>query len=511
MLSMSVGDIAAALDADVVNLDPEQVVTGPVVIDSRRVVPGALFVAINGERVDGHDYAAAAVAAGAVAVVSERPIGELPCIVVTDGVLHSHDVDQPTVRALAALAREVSRRLPHAQRIAMTGSSGKTSTKDLLAQILETVAPTVAPVGSRNNEIGFPLTVLSADEDTRFLVLEMGARKLGHIAMLCGIVQPDVSMALNVGLAHVGIFGDADTVAVAKSEIVSGLAPTGVAVLNGDDERTRGMAALAPGRVVLFGESQDAEVRATNVRIDELARASFDLEYAGESRHVALQVFGEHQVSNALAAAGAAFVVGVDLDTVATALSNATTRSPMRMDVSTTPDGVLLIDDAYNANPSSMRAALKALIAMGRDRRTFAVLGEMRELGDLAVREHDEIGRLAVRLNISQVVAVGAGAKVLHLGAANEGSWDNESVWVPDPAAAIEYLRTVVHPGDVVLVKASNSIGLGVICDALRQPGFTGAAGSARDTEMPDSDTVSGGGAASADAAAPVREEGPTA
>ena len=492
MLPLTLATIASAIGAELVGADPTARVTGPVVIDSRAVVPGSLFVAINGERVDGHDFASAAVAQGAVAVVAERPVDGVPTLVVRDGVPGSLDVDQPTVVALAALARAVSERLTNTTVIAITGSSGKTSTKDLLAQVLGDAAPTIAPVGSKNNEIGFPLTVLSADLDTKFLVLEMGARRIGHIAMLCGIVQPDIAVALNVGLAHVGIFGDADAVATAKSEIVKGLGSDGVAIVNADDERTRQMAALAPGRVVTFGEAPDAEVRAVNVRIDELARASFDLVYGDESFRVDLQVFGEHQVSNALATAAAALTAGLGLAEIAASLSRATNRSPMRMDVSTTPDGVILIDDAYNANPSSMRAALKALIAMGRGRRTFAVLGEMRELGDLSVREHDDIGRLAVRLNISQVVAVGQGARVLHLGAANEGSWDQESIWLPDALAAIEYLRTAVTPGDVVLVKASNSIGLGVICDALRQPGFTSGTDVPRDTEMPESGTVSG-------------------
>jgi UDP-N-acetylmuramoyl-tripeptide--D-alanyl-D-alanine ligase len=300
--------------------------------------------------------------------------------------------------------------------------------------------------------------------------------------MLCEIAHPDICLVLNVGLAHVGIFGDPDAVAVAKSEIVEALATTGVAILNADDQRTRAMISSTNARVVLFGEAPDAEVRADKVEIDELARARFVLTSDGQSADVKLQVFGEHQVSNALAAAAAARAVGIPLAEIAAGLSSAKTASPMRMDVSTTIDGVVLIDDAYNANPSSMRAALKALIAMRGGGRTFAVLGEMRELGELSVREHDAIGRLAVRLNVSQVVAVGQGARVLHLGAANEGSWDQESVWVPDAAAAIEYLRGAVQPGDVVLVKASRSIGLEVVCDALRQPGFTRPNDDSRDT-----------------------------
>jgi UDP-N-acetylmuramoyl-tripeptide--D-alanyl-D-alanine ligase len=483
MIPLTLAEVAAAVAGTLDGAAPDDVVTGSVITDSRSAEPGCLFVAINGERVDGHDFAAAAVAAGAVAVLAERPLPGLPTIVVTDGVMGSAEVDQPTVRALALLAHDVRARLEDTTVVALTGSSGKTSTKDLLAQVLSGSGETVAAVGSRNNEIGFPLTVLEATYDTKFLVLEMGAREIGHIKMLCDIVRPDIAMVLNVGLAHVGIFGGPDAVAVAKSEIVQALPATGVAILNADDQRTRAMTTATSARVVLFGEAPDADVRATDVQIDELARARFVLTAGAESAPVKLKVFGEHQVSNALAAAAAARAAGVPVGEIAAGLSAAKGASPMRMDVSTTTDGVVLIDDAYNANPSSMRAALKALIAMGQGRRTFAVLGEMRELGDLSISEHDAIGRLAVRLNVSQVVAVGQGARVLHLGAANEGSWDQESVWVEDAAAAIEYLRGAVRPGDVVLVKASRSIGLEVICDALRQPGFTSAAEGSRDTE----------------------------
>ncbi len=488
MIALTLAEIATAVDGHLEGADGAVVVTGPVVIDSREVVPGSLFVAITGERVDGHTYARAAIDAGAVAVLAERPVPGVPTIVVRHGVAESRNVDQPTVVALGALAGAVRRRLEGTTVIALTGSSGKTSTKDLLAHVLGGLGPTVAARGSQNNEIGFPLTVLAAREDTRFLVLEMGARQVGHIAALCAIARPDVSVVLNVGLAHVGIFGDPDAVAAAKSEIVQALPNDGVAILNADDPRTRAMATVTAARVVLFGEAPDAAVAARHVELDELARARFDLVAEAGVAHVSLGVFGEHQVSNALAAAAVALAVGAELDVVAARLSTATGKSPMRMDVTTTPDGVVLIDDTYNANPSSMRAALKALIAMGHGHRTFAVLGEMRELGELSVREHDAIGRLAVRLNVSQVVAVGQGAKVLHLGAANEGSWDQESKWFADADAALEFLRATVRHGDVVLVKASRSIGLEVISDALKQPGFTLQAAASRDTESLASD-----------------------
>jgi len=483
MIELTLAEVATAVDGRV---SPEAAalrVTGPVVIDSRDVTPGALFVAIRGERVDGHDFAATAVTQGAVGVISEREIEGVPSVVVETGVPGSAGVDQPTVVALAALAHHVRNALANTTVVALTGSSGKTSTKDLIAQVLSEFGPTVAATGSRNNEIGFPLTVLAATHDTRFLVLEMGAREVGHIAMLCRIARPDIALALNVGLAHVGIFGSPDAVAKAKSEIVAALEPTGIAILNADDSRTRGMAAVTSARVVYFGESAHADVWASGVTLDDRARASFALHHADRVASVQLQVFGEHQVSNALAAAATALVLDCDLDLVAAALSRATAQSPMRMDVTTTPDGVIVINDAYNANPSSMRAALKALVAMGKGKRTFAVLGEMRELGDLSVREHDEIGRLAVRLNVSQVIAVGDGARVLHLGAANEGSWDQESVWVPDAAAAVAYLGAHVAPGDVVLVKASRAIGLEAVCDALSRPGFTSRAGGSGETE----------------------------
>jgi UDP-N-acetylmuramoyl-tripeptide--D-alanyl-D-alanine ligase len=436
-------------------------VTGEVVIDSRAAGAGGLFVALPGEHVDGHDFAAAAAEAGAVAVLAERDL-DVPCVVVEDGA-----------RALARLARGVLDRLPELVVVGVTGSSGKTSTKDLLAAVLSQAGPTVAPRGSFNNELGVPLTVLRADAATRYLVVEMGARGAGHIAELCAIARPRVGVVLNVGTAHLGEFGDRDAVAAAKGELVEALpdaAAGGCAVLNVDDPAVRAMARRTRARVVGFGEAPSAQVRAEDVRLDDAGRPRFSLvatEPGTVDEPVALRLYGEHHVSNALAAAAAGLWLGVPGGAIAEALSTAQATSRWRMEVTERPDGVTVVNDAYNANPESVRAALKALAAMGRGRRTWAVLGEMLELGPASVAEHDAVGRLAVRLGVSRLVAVGQGARAAHNGAVHEGSWGEESVFVPDADAAYRLLAEELRPGDVVLVKSSNSIGLRFLGDRL--------------------------------------------
>lgn len=456
MVPMTLAEVAAATGGQVLAASPDLVVPGPVVVDSREAVPGALFVALAGERTDGHEFARQACRAGAVAVLAARPVGA-PAVVVDD-----------PVAALGRLASAALARLAGVTVVAITGSSGKTSTKDLLAGLLERLGPTVAPVGSYNNEIGHPLTVLRAGPDTRYLVLEASARAAGDIAHLCTIAPPGVGVVLNVGSAHVGVFGSREAIAAAKGELVEALPPDGVAVLNADDPVVSAMGARTPARAVRFGLSEAAEVRASDVRLDGLGRARFVLS-AGEDRaQVSLRLVGEHQVSNALAAAAVAVELGLRLDEVAAGLGAATPRSRWRMEVTERADGVVVINDAYNANPESMRAALKALAGMGRGgRRTWAVLGEMRELGEAAREEHDAIGRLAVRLDIRRLVAVGPGARLMHMGASLEGSWSNESVEVADADAAIALLRDELAPGDVVLVKASRAAGLERVAAAL--------------------------------------------
>ncbi|MFD9511362.1 UDP-N-acetylmuramoyl-tripeptide--D-alanyl-D-alanine ligase [Streptomyces mirabilis] len=471
MIALSLAEIAAVVGGQTYDIpDPSVQVTGPVVRDSREVEPGSLFVAFAGERVDGHDFAEAVVAAGAVAVLASRPVG-VPAIVVED-----------VQAALGALARHVVERLG-ATLVALTGSAGKTSTKDLIAQVLRSKAPTVFTPGSLNNEIGLPLTALSATEETRFLVLEMGARGIGHISYLTDLTPPRIGLVLNVGTAHIGEFGGREQIAQAKGELVESLPPSeagGVAVLNADDPLVRAMASRTKARVILFGESGEADVRAENVRLTDAGQPAFRLHTPSGCSDVTMRLYGEHHVSNALAAAAVAHELGMSADEIALALSEAGSLSRWRMEVTERPDGVTVVNDAYNANPESMRAALRALAAMGKASqaqggRTWAVLGQMAELGDEALAEHDAVGRLAVRLNVSKLVAVGGReASWLQLGAYNEGSWGEESVHVSDAQAAVDLLRSELRPGDVVLVKASRSVGLERVAQALLDGGAEG-------------------------------------
>ena len=450
MIALALGEIAGIVGGTLTGADPAAVVTGTVEFDSRQVGPGGLFLALAGERVDGHDFTARAVAAGAVASIVTRPV-DGPSILVADGFA-----------ALAALATAVLRRLPDLTVVGVTGSSGKTSTKDVLAQLLARLGPTVAPPGSFNNELGHPYTVLRATTETRYLVLENSARGIGHIRYLTQIAPPRIGVVLNVGSAHLGEFGSREAIAQAKGELVEALPADGVAVLNADDRLVAAMAERTTARIVTVGLGRAADVRAADVTLDDLGRASFRLLAGGADEPVSLRLVGEHHVGNTLAAAAVALELGMAPAEVAAALSEATPVSRWRMELTERADGVLVINDAYNANPESMRAALKTLASVGRGRagRSFAVLGPMAELGDDAREEHDALGRLAVRLDIARVVAVGDAARPIQHGAALEGSWNGEASWVPDVDAAIAVLREELRPGDVVLVKASRAASL---------------------------------------------------
>ncbi|WP_457204091.1 UDP-N-acetylmuramoyl-tripeptide--D-alanyl-D-alanine ligase [Nocardioides sp. HB32] len=423
--------------------DPDLVVDGPAFLDSRKAEPGGLFVAVVGEHVDGHEYAA-----GAHAVLGSRPIGA-PTVVVGD-----------PETALAALARHVARRLD-ATVLALTGSQGKTGTKDYLAQVLAAAGPTVATAGSFNNELGLPLTVLRADAGTEFLVLEMGARGIGHIAFLCEIAQPSIAAVLNVGTAHLGEFGSREAIAIAKGEIVEALPSTGTAVLNADDELVAAMGARTSATVLTFGAAGDVAWR--GVELDDLGRPSFELGHAGEWRPVRLTQSGLHQVANATAAAAMAVAAGVALATVASALSTATAASPMRMELHERGDGLLVVNDAYNANPASMTAALEALVAIGarRSRRTVAVLGEMRELGPTSYDEHVGVGRTAADLGVDLLVVVGEGAAGIAVG------FGRETIVTAGRAEALAWVRENASGADVVLVKASRGAALETIAEGL--------------------------------------------
>lgn len=490
-----VAEIVGGRLTDISEADAAAVrVTGTVEFDSRAVTPGGLFLALPGARSDGHDFAATAVQAGAAAVLAARPVG-VPAIVVDPtpqtsdraaGVLE-HDVDGSGAAVLAALAKlagAVAAELVAGglKIIGITGSSGKTSTKDLVAALLAPLGEVIAPPGSFNNELGHPWTVLRATRSTDFLVLEMSARHRGNIAALAAIAPPSIAVVLNVGTAHLGEFGSREAIAETKSELPQSVPADGAVILNVDDSAVAAMAAKTAARIVRVSREpggRDVDVWAEAVTLDEVARPRFTL-HAGEHRvEVALAVHGDHQVANALCASAVALECGASLEQVAAALATAGPVSKHRMQVVTRSDGVTVINDAYNANPDSMSAGLKALAWMAREgggRRSWAVLGEMAELGDDAISEHDRIGRLAVRLDVSRLIVVGTGRTMsaMHHGAVMEGSWGAEATMVADADEALDLLRAELQPSDVVLVKASNAAGLGALADALLDTGPAG-------------------------------------
>jgi UDP-N-acetylmuramoyl-tripeptide--D-alanyl-D-alanine ligase len=458
MMALTIAEIAQLTHGAVSNLaDPTEYVVGPVVADSRRVTRGCLFVAVSGARVDGHDFAKQAVADGASIVLASRTVS-VPAIVVAD-----------TVRALGDLGRGYLHRLANPVVVGITGSSGKTSTKDIVGQLLTELGPTVAPEGSFNTEVGLPLTVLRADADTRYLVLEYSARGLDHIAYLCGIARPRIAVVLNVGAAHLGEFGSRSAVAQAKGELVEALPDDGLAVLNADDDAVAAMAARTSARVVTFGLGVHADIRAVDIRLDDLARPKFRILTAAGDVDVSLSLHGAHHVSNALAAAAVALELGLDLEPLASALARVQAVSRWRMQVSERADGLVVINDAYNANPDSMKAALAALAAVGAGggRRTHAVLGVMAELGPATATAHRELGAQAALIGVHQLVVVGAAAQGIADGAIDAGL-DPARVTVVDGVAdAVSLLESNLGRHDVVLVKASRSADLQRVAEAL--------------------------------------------
>jgi UDP-N-acetylmuramoyl-tripeptide--D-alanyl-D-alanine ligase len=473
MIPLSAGEIARITGGTVARgTDPEIVTSGPVVIDSREVRPGSLFVAFAGEQADGHDFCGRAVEAGAALCLTTRPV-DVPSVRVAD-----------PAAALADLARHVLSVLRDREDaltvLALTGSVGKTGVKDLLGTICAAAGETVSPPGSLNNELGVPLTVLAAGPATRYLVLEMGARGVGHIEYLTSIARPDVAAVLNVGTAHLGEFGSVDAIAAAKGEIVEALTTDGTAVLNADDGRVAALAGRSAGRALTWGiDRDDTDVAARDVRLDDLARPTFELvvrDGEEQTRRVALGLVGEHQVQTALAAASMALAAGIDLGTVAGALDGAVPASPHRMQLVERGDGVTVLNDAYNANPQSMAAALRALAVIGENHRTIAVLGEMLELGPDSTRFHADLGELVVRLNIDLLVAVGEGARAVHRAAVLEGSWGEEAVWVADADEAEMLLAGELRAGDVVLLKSSRDVGLRWLGERLAAPAGTSRA-----------------------------------
>ncbi len=471
MQRITLSELADAVGGRLVRAPRPDAPVGPdVVIDSRAARAGSLFVAIPGERVDGHDYLAAAAAGGAVAALTVREVdADLPQVVVDDTVaglarLARHAVDRERARGLVV--------------VGVTGSSGKTSTKDLIGQVLGAFGATVVPPGSFNNEIGAPLTACRIDARTRFLVSEMGARGIGHIRALTGVTPPDIGVVLNVGHAHVGEFGSVEGIASAKGELVEALDADGWAVLNADDPLVAAMASRTGARIAWFslvGEPGPGEARAPGLAVwasdlvaDDLQRFAFTLHAAGAvtgSAPVALGVLGRHNVANALAAAAVALAAGGDLTGVADALGAARPQSRWRMELTTRPDGLAILNDAYNANPDSMAAALHSLTGLRRPGgRLVAAVGDMLELGDTSARAHREVGELAARLGVDEVLAIGAFGNHVVDGVAAGGG---RGQYLEGKDELVRHLRATLGPRDVVLVKASRGLALETVADAL--------------------------------------------
>ena len=495
MIDLSLAEVARVTGGRLHRADPATRITGPVEFDSRAIGPGGLFVALPGARTDGHDFAAAAVAAGAVALLAAREV-DGPAVVVPPAdragdaggaYVLAADADGAGAAVLAALAR-LARHVvdtavagigggPGLTVTGITGSSGKTSTKDLVAGLLERTGPTVAPPGSFNNELGHPWTALRVDAGTRHLVCELSARGRGHIAALCRVAPPRIGAVLNVGSAHLGEFGSREAIALAKGELVEALpaaADGGVAVLGADDPVVAAMAERTAARVVHAGRSAAAGVRAVDEVLDDAGRARFRLVTPAGEADVVLGLRGAHQVDNALVAAAVALEAGLGVDAIADGLGAAVARSRWRMEVTERADGVRVVNDAYNANPESMAAALATLAAM-RGRRV-AVLGAMGELGDDAEVAHAELGRLAVRSGVDRLVVVGESARPAADAARTAGL---EPALVADADAAVALLAAELAPGDVVLVKASRAAGLERVAETLAAGPVAAAGGAA--------------------------------
>jgi len=441
---------------------PETIVSGGVDTDSRLIEPGGIFVAKPGETTDGHNFIGAAIERGAVLALVERPVdAAVTQIVVPDAVAALADLARAVVAAVRARG--------DLRVIGITGSNGKTTTKNMLARILEPEGETVSPKASFNNEVGAPLTMLRVTESTRYLVCEFGASAPGEIARLAGLVEPDTGIVLMVGLAHAGGFGGIEATFRAKAELVAAVRPGGLAVLNADDARVAAMAPLAAERGVgvrWFGQGEQAEVRASDIDVTASGTTS-TITVAGESLPLRLRVLGGHHITNALAAISAATAQGVTLAHAIERLEQMQIAERWRME----PMGserVRIINDAYNASPDSMAAALKTLAQItAPDERMVAVLGAMSELGEHAGEEHDRIGELAVRLRIPRIVVIGAEARRMFLAAVAQGSWDDEAVFFATADEAFDYLQHELRDGDRVLVKSSNAAGLRFLGDRL--------------------------------------------
>ena len=446
MIPLTLREIAKIVDGDI-HGDASIVVSREPFFDSRQVIPGGLFLALKGERLDGHDFVEQALADGAACALTTRPLGTT-CIVVPDVII-----------AINKLAAEVRTRLTDMKVVGITGSQGKTTTKDITRHVLALAGQTIAPEQSFNNDLGVPLTLLRADSQTKFCILEMGARHSGDIARLVKMARPNVGVVLVVGSAHLGEFGSREQIAETKSEIISNLPPDSLSILGTYDEFTPLMAQKAPASVVFFGEKSSCDVRAADIEIRE-GSAHFDLVTSAGREPVALRLIGRHQIPNALAAAAIASAFGMPIEKIASALSTAEVASKWRMEISHL-GSILLINDSYNANPESMRAALETLryFAQERGGRAWAFLGRMHELGENSKADHESITETAERLEIDHVIAVNTPEYV--------GTQGNLVTHVASFEEALA-MSTEITSGDVILVKGSRAEGLENLSEMLK-------------------------------------------
>ena len=455
MIQLTLNQIAQIVGGEVLNTDGSQTTSAFPVINSSQATSKTFFAAFVGANVDGHDYIQEAITNGAqFALVSKD------C---TSPAIRVNDVR----KALRDLAIYVRNELVNLQVIGITGSQGKTTTKDLLRHILSVSGETIAPEESLNNELGVPLLILRCSETTKFCIVEMGARHLGDISYLAEIAKPHVGVVLTVGTAHLGEFGSREIIAKAKSELITSLTAGGTAILGTYDEFTPNMVVPSGLKRVLFGEKSKCEIRAADVEVRE-GRAHFDLVTPDGRAAVGLQLLGMHQISNALAAAAAATALKIPIETISAALSTAEVSSKWRMEISQIGE-ITLINDSYNANPESVAAALRtlALISQESGGVSWAILGKMQELGESSAAEHAAIGRLVCEIGIDNLVVVGIRDYLADLGSEKE-----------EGASAVHYFDTkadamsiVEHfaPGDVVLVKASRSGEFNLLVDSIKE------------------------------------------
>jgi UDP-N-acetylmuramoyl-tripeptide--D-alanyl-D-alanine ligase len=470
MYDLTLGEISNIVGGNL--FGDESIRVSGISIDSRSAAPGDLFAAIVGERTNGHLYVEQATGNGALAALTSQEVNA-PHIIVPA----SPDSLDPVIHALAKISAHVRNLMQGVEVIGITGSSGKTSTKDMIGQVLLHAGVTHAPSGSLNNELGLPLTLLSAPRDVEFLVAEMGMRGLGHISHLCNLAHPTIGVITNVGQAHIGEVGSIEGIAKAKSELVSAIPSTGVVVLNADDHRVLAMRNLTNATVFTYGFSSEADVRAENLRLTAFGSYNFDLVYRGDRASASIPMLGEHNVLNALAAAAVGISVGMEISDIARILGSLQLMSKWRMEVHQMPGNITVINDTYNANPESMAAALETLTAIPATGRTFAILGKMHELGQTSQATHSQLAKLAIELGVNRVIAVGEQGQEYGLPLLREitdssetdsqkGS-EQKSVWLPDFDRACDYIVNEVDSGDILLFKASRAEQFEVLADRI--------------------------------------------